>query len=221
MVYRSEQTRAPISIRVLLFLWTQHRNGGVAEDDVEDAVRADDAGLAAWALSQNNYLLNGGMHKIIGTRLISIEHTQQDAQNHSAIPFPARYCGPLLERRRWDLSTGIGEVTAALQRVQQQLKKNGPDVSGGVEADLAAVQSLLLSPAFRSALTIHTKVQQVWCSGPPHLPVHLSVQNLVSEVRLSLSNPSSSPTLTDWFVCSASMAFPVHLHPRLSNSSAF
>lgn len=77
--------------------------------------------------------------------------------------------------------TGLQDVTAALQRVQQQLKKNG-HVGQGVEADLAAVQSLLLSPAFRSALTIHSKVQEVWCCGQPTLPVHQNIQQLVTEV---------------------------------------
>lgn len=74
-------------------------------------------------------------------------------------------------------------MTAALQRVEQQLKKNG-HVGQSVEADLAAVQSLLLSPAFRSALTIHSKVQEVWCSAPPALAVHHDVQNIVSEVPI-------------------------------------
>jgi len=86
---------------------------------------------------------------------------------------------------------GIQEVTAALQRVQQQLKKNG-HVGQGVEADLAAVQSLLLSPAFRSALTIHTKVQEVWCCGQPTLPAHHDVQNLVSECVTGLQQCVSS-----------------------------
>lgn len=74
-------------------------------------------------------------------------------------------------------------MTAALQRVQQQLKKNG-HAGQGVEADLAAVQSLLLSPAFRSALTIHSKVQEVWCCGQPTLSSHQNVQQLVTEVCL-------------------------------------
>lgn len=78
-------------------------------------------------------------------------------------------------------SKGLQDVTAALQRVQQQLKKNG-HAGQGVEADLAAVQSLLLSPAFRSALTIHSKVQEVWCCGQPTLSSHQNVQQLVTEV---------------------------------------
>lgn len=75
---------------------------------------------------------------------------------------------------------GLQDVTAALQRVQQQLKKNG-HAGQGVEADLAAVQSLLLSPAFRSALTIHSKVQEVWCCGQPTLSSHHNVRQLVTE----------------------------------------
>ncbi|XP_046463580.1 protein lin-2-like isoform X5 [Daphnia pulex] len=80
---------------------------------------------------------------------------------------------------------GLQDVTAALQRVQQQLKKNG-HAGQGVEADLAAVQSLLLSPAFRSALTIHSKVQEVWCCGQPTLSSHQNVQQLVTECLTSL-----------------------------------
>lgn len=129
------------------------------EDDVNDRTFAN-AGLAWAALAQNNYLLNSGMQKIIGN-------------SHPSF-------GPLVRTNRCP-ATGLQDVTAALQRVQQQLKKNG-HVGQGVEADLAAVQSLLLSPAFRSALTIHSKVQEVWCCGQPTLPVHSNVQQLVSEV---------------------------------------
>jgi len=80
---------------------------------------------------------------------------------------------------------GIQDVTATLQRVQQQLKKNGHG-GQGVEADLAAVQSLLLSPAFRSALTIHSKVQEVWCCGQPTFPITNNVQQLVSDCMADL-----------------------------------
>lgn len=83
------------------------------------------------------------------------------------------------------MKLGLQDVTAALQRLQQQLKKNG-HAGQGVEADLAAVQSLLLSPAFRSALTIHSKVQEVWCCGQPTLPAHTNVQQLVTEVSFVL-----------------------------------
>lgn len=84
------------------------------------------------------------------------------------------------------MKLGLQDVTAALQRLQQQLKKNG-HAGQGVEADLAAVQSLLLSPAFRSALTIHSKVQEVWCCGQPTLPAHTNVQQLVTEVSFVLN----------------------------------
>ena len=93
--------------------------------------------------------------------------------------------------------SGLQDVTAALQRVQQQLKKNG-HAGQGVEADLAAVQSLLLSPAFRSALTIHSKVQEVWCSGEPVLPSHLNVQQLVSEVKKNNSLISCNRSCPKW-----------------------
>lgn len=89
---------------------------------------------------------------------------------------------------------GIADVTAALQRVAQQLKNGGGDggIAGGVEADLAAVQSLLLSPAFRSALTIHSKVQEVWCAGQPTFPYSPNVQQLVSDCMTDLSECASA-----------------------------
>jgi len=89
---------------------------------------------------------------------------------------------------------GIADVTAALQRVAQQLKNGGGGgvSGGGVEADLAAVQSLLLSPAFRSALTIHSKVQEVWCCGQPTFPHTANVQQLVSDCVADVADVASA-----------------------------
>ncbi|KAK9746006.1 PDZ domain [Popillia japonica] len=57
---------------------------------------------------------------------------------------------------------GYGELVAAVQRLQTQLKKAGTGRGlGGLEGRVAAVQSLLLSPQFGRALAIHNKVQEV------------------------------------------------------------
>ncbi|XP_025835103.1 MAGUK p55 subfamily member 5 isoform X2 [Agrilus planipennis] len=55
-----------------------------------------------------------------------------------------------------------GDLVAAVQRLQIQLKKAGTGGGlGGLEGRVAAVQSLLLSPQFGRALAIHNKVQTV------------------------------------------------------------
>lgn len=61
---------------------------------------------------------------------------------------------------------GYGELVAALQRLQLQLKKAGHGYSA-LEAQAAAVQTLLLSPSFGRALAAHNKVQQSWSSPKP------------------------------------------------------
>lgn len=53
-----------------------------------------------------------------------------------------------------------GTLVASLQRLQLQLKKYGGSVAG-LEGRAAAVQSLLLSPAFGRAVTVHNAVQSV------------------------------------------------------------
>lgn len=60
-------------------------------------------------------------------------------------------------------SIGYGDLVAAVQRLQLQLKKAGAGGGGlgGLEGRVAAVQSLLLSPQFGRALAIHNKVQTV------------------------------------------------------------
>lgn len=60
------------------------------------------------------------------------------------------------------LFLGYGDLVAAVQRLQTQLKKAGTGRGlGGLEGRVAAVQSLLLSPQFGRALAIHNKVQAV------------------------------------------------------------
>ncbi|KAF7277358.1 hypothetical protein GWI33_008518, partial [Rhynchophorus ferrugineus] len=55
-----------------------------------------------------------------------------------------------------------GDLVAAVQRLQLQLKKTsaGSGISG-LEGRIAAIQSLLLSPQFGRALAIHNKIQAV------------------------------------------------------------
>jgi hypothetical protein len=95
---------------------------------------------------------------------------------------------------------GYGELVAALQRLQHQLKKSSlSQGSGGytsLEGQIAAVQTLLLSPEFGRALAVHNKVQEVWnywhrqpsgnarhTSGAPS-PVSTHAQTLVRDVSL-------------------------------------
>ncbi|XP_044737039.1 protein PALS1 isoform X2 [Chrysoperla carnea] len=54
-----------------------------------------------------------------------------------------------------------GTLVACLQRLQLQLKKHGGSGVAGLEGRAAAVQSLLLSPAFGRAVTVHNAVQAV------------------------------------------------------------
>ncbi|XP_045478813.1 protein PALS1 isoform X2 [Harmonia axyridis] len=57
---------------------------------------------------------------------------------------------------------GYGDLVAAVQRLQLQLKKAGTGGGlSGIEGRVAAVQSLLLSPQFGKALAVHNKVQAV------------------------------------------------------------
>ncbi|XP_044747710.1 protein PALS1 isoform X2 [Coccinella septempunctata] len=55
-----------------------------------------------------------------------------------------------------------GDLVAAVQRLQLQLKKAGAGGGlSGIDGRVAAVQSLLLSPQFGKALAVHNKVQAV------------------------------------------------------------
>lgn len=54
---------------------------------------------------------------------------------------------------------------AALQRLQHQLKKNNAPGLASLEGQLAAVQTVLLSPQFGRALSVCNKVQEVTLSN--------------------------------------------------------
>ncbi|GFG39049.1 hypothetical protein Cfor_01515 [Coptotermes formosanus] len=103
---------------------------------------------------------------------------------------------------------GYGELVAALQRLQHQLKKNSLSQGAGgytsLEGQIAAVQTLLLSPEFGRALAVHNKVQEVWnhwhrrpsgnarhFSAAPS-PVSTHAQTLVRDCLETLQ-PSSLP----------------------------
>lgn len=81
-------------------------------------------------------------------------------------------------------------MVASIQRLQLQLKKTGSgSVSGGgysaLEGQVAAVQTLLLSPAFGRALAVHNKVQQVSAqlhTQPDSQPVSSHAQGLLRDV---------------------------------------
>ncbi|XP_076255698.1 MAGUK p55 family member stardust isoform X6 [Rhynchophorus ferrugineus] len=69
---------------------------------------------------------------------------------------------PVEEKERVHLAYAYGDLVAAVQRLQLQLKKTsaGSGISG-LEGRIAAIQSLLLSPQFGRALAIHNKIQAV------------------------------------------------------------
>ncbi|ENN76635.1 hypothetical protein YQE_06854, partial [Dendroctonus ponderosae] len=75
---------------------------------------------------------------------------------------PARSESPMEEKERVHIAYAYGELVAAVQRLQVQLKKTSPGSGiSGLEGRIAAVQSLLLSPQFGRALAIHNKIQTV------------------------------------------------------------
>lgn len=87
--------------------------------------------------------------------------------------------------------TAYGDLVAAVQRLQIQLKKTsaGSGISG-LEGRIAAVQSLLLSPQFGRALAIHNKIQTVRqkvCSRP-----RPSAQNALRDVLDALTTSQSA-----------------------------
>lgn len=91
---------------------------------------------------------------------------------------------------------GYGELVASIQRLQLQLKKTGNStISGGgysaLEGQVAAVQTLLLSPAFGRALAVHNKVQEVSAqlhTQPDSQPVTSHAQGLLRDVSSHLSH---------------------------------
>ncbi|GJQ83147.1 hypothetical protein Trydic_g15383 [Trypoxylus dichotomus] len=83
---------------------------------------------------------------------------EDDANESSRSTTPA----PQGEKEIVHTIYGYGDLVAAVQRLQTQLKKAGTGRGlGGLEGRVAAVQSLLLSPQFGRALAIHNKVQAV------------------------------------------------------------
>jgi len=84
--------------------------------------------------------------------------------------------------------TGLPELVASLQRVQQALKKHGVQLDEAV----SAVGTLMQTPEFQQVLAVHTKVQDVWCFNAPPAPVTAHAQQLNQEVcnktLLSLSS---------------------------------
>ncbi|KAL0280699.1 UNVERIFIED_CONTAM: hypothetical protein PYX00_001917 [Menopon gallinae] len=75
------------------------------------------------------------------------------------------------EESRDDATSGIvpkfilyGELIAALQRLQHRLKENNAPSLAGLEGQLAAVQTVLLSPQFGRALSVCNKVREVTLS---------------------------------------------------------
>lgn len=69
---------------------------------------------------------------------------------------------PATEKELVHIPYGYGDLVAAIQRLQLQLKKAGTGGGlGGLEGRIAAIQSLLLSPQFDQALAVHNKVQSV------------------------------------------------------------
>lgn len=84
--------------------------------------------------------------------------TEDDTRESSRSPTPA-FPG---EKEVVHTLYGYGDLVAAVQRLQLQLKKAGTGGGlGGLEGRVAAVQSLLLSPQFGRALAVHNKVQAV------------------------------------------------------------
>ncbi|XP_060530675.1 protein PALS1 isoform X2 [Cylas formicarius] len=69
---------------------------------------------------------------------------------------------PTPEKEQVHIAYAYGDLVAAVQRLQLQLKKPsaGSGLSG-LEGRIAAIQSLLFSPQFGRALAIHNKIQSV------------------------------------------------------------
>ncbi|XP_034256230.1 MAGUK p55 subfamily member 5-like [Thrips palmi] len=99
---------------------------------------------------------------------------------------------------------GYGELVASIQRLQLQLKKTGNStISGGgysaLEGQVAAVQTLLLSPAFGRALAVHNKVQEVSAqlhTQPDSQPVSSHAQGLLRDC-LDVIQPCTLPEATE------------------------
>lgn len=75
--------------------------------------------------------------------------------------------------------SGISELVASLQRVQEALKKNGMHL----EDTVSAVGVLMQSPEFQQVLAVHNKVQDVWCFNSPPTPISAHGHQFVQEVK--------------------------------------
>ncbi|XP_054261878.1 protein PALS1-like isoform X2 [Macrosteles quadrilineatus] len=98
-----------------------------------------------------------------------------------------------------------GELVASLQRLQLQLKKAGPSYCA-LEAQAGAVATLLLSPGFGRALTVHNRVQQTWPQHRTHRPVTSNSQTLVRDC-VELLQPSTQPEAAE--LCELLMRYEV------------
>ncbi|XP_050307727.1 protein PALS1 [Anthonomus grandis grandis] len=103
----------------------------------------------------------------------------------------ARSESPMEEKERVHVPYAYGDLVAAVQRLQMQLKKTsaGSGISG-LEGRIAAVQSLLLSPQFGRALAIHNKIQAV--RQKISVRPQPSAQNALREVLDSLNSSQST-----------------------------
>lgn len=106
------------------------------------------------------------------------------------------------------MSTGYGDLVAALQRLQNEFNKQGLATLAG---RVTAAQSLLLGPSVASALHIRTAVLE---RRRPriHNPVRSNAQQLAKDVRLSDANHEMDNLIIDslflflFFQCVESLA---------------
>lgn len=80
------------------------------------------------------------------------------------------------------MPSGLTDLVASLQRVQQTLKKNGLYL----DETVSAVGSLMQTHEFQQILAVHNKVQDVWCFNAPPTPFSAHATQLVQEVRFYL-----------------------------------
>lgn len=86
----------------------------------------------------------------------------------------------------WSCFPVYGELIAALQRLQHRLKENNAPSLAGLEGQLAAVQTVLLSPQFGRALSVCNKVREVTLSTEKQClpsPQSWQAQELARDVR--------------------------------------
>lgn len=82
-----------------------------------------------------------------------------------------------------------GELVAALQRLQHQLKESNAPGLANLENKLAAVQAVLLNPQFGRALSVCNKVREVTLSNERQClasPQPWQAQDLARDVSIIL-----------------------------------